>query len=185
MRDAKNISACLLGHQEHCLLLISGKQSALVVSQACTQLDEADEFKLIDLSELRSELKGRRVRQAPPPQKKQLLYRSRCTDRYGLEAERLSSIYKALGSISNTLPPDPQPANSSNNSSKSKPTQPGKYGLSTEGPEKYRACTLEPRGSRVRALGLGQRRAGRTLCNHAQEQPKGALDKAETRKKLA
>lgn len=66
MRDAKNIPACLLGHQEHCLLLISGKQSGVVVSQACTQLDEADEFKLIDLSELQSELKGRRVRQAPP-----------------------------------------------------------------------------------------------------------------------
>lgn len=48
-------------------MLISGKQSALVVSQACTQLDEADEFKLVGLSELRSELKGRRVRQAPPP----------------------------------------------------------------------------------------------------------------------
>lgn len=111
MRDAKNISACLFGHQEHCLLLIPGKQSALVVSQACTQLDEADKFKLIDLSELRSELKGRRVRQAPspaPPQKNQLLYRSRCIDRYGSEAERLSSIYKALGSISNTLP-NPRP----------------------------------------------------------------------------
>ena len=41
VRGAKNISACLLGHQEN---------SQGWCSTACTQLDEADEFKLIDLS---------------------------------------------------------------------------------------------------------------------------------------